>query len=298
MSLKPFQKLKEVQPKKTKKENLREFLMLTLGTLLVAVGVYFFKFPNHFSTGGVSGISIILGSLLPHITPASLMFAINMFLLLLGFLVFGKDFGIKTAYCSTLLSSATWILERIIPMNQPFTDQPLLELCFAVGLPAVGSAILFNIQGSTGGTDVVAMILKKFTHLDIGKALMLSDIVITFSSFAFGIQTGLFSILGLVAKSLMVDMVIENINMCKYLTIITSNPEPICDYIIQVLHRGATTYDAKGAFNHDNKEIILTAMRRGQAVLLRQFVRSVDPKAFVLITNTSEIVGKGFRGVS
>lgn len=284
--------------KENMRKSIKEFLLLTFGTLIVAVGVYFFKFPNHFSTGGVSGISIILGSILPNITPASMMLTINMILLLIGFLVFGRNFGIRTAYCSTLLSVSTWVMERIYPMSQPFTNEPMLELCFAVGLPAVGSAILFNMESSTGGTDIVAMIMKKFTNLDIGKALMFSDMVITFSAFTFGVKTGLFSILGLVMKSLLVDVVIENINMCKYLTIITSNPDPICDYIINKLHRGATTYDAKGAYNHENKEIILTAMSRGQAVLLRRFVKTVDSKAFVLITNTSEIIGKGFRGVN
>ncbi len=198
--------------KENMSKSIKEFLMLTIGTLIVAVGVYFFKFPNKFSTGGVSGISIILGSLLPNITPASLMFTINMILLLIGFIVFGRDFGIRTAYCSALLSSATWILEKIYPMAKPFTDQPMLEICFAVGLPAVGSAILFNMESSTGGTDIVAMILKKFTSLDIGKALMASDMIITFSAFTFGVKTGLFSILGLVMKSLLVDVVIENIN--------------------------------------------------------------------------------------
>lgn len=280
------------------KHGAKDFLLMTLGTLIVAVGVYFFKFPNHFSTGGVSGISIILGSILPNITPASMMLAINVILLVIGFLVFGRNFGMKTTYCSLLLSGSTWILERVCPMAAPFTDEPMLELCFAVGLPAVGAAILFNMESSTGGTDIVAMVLKKFTNLDIGKALMFSDMVITFSAFTFGVKTGLFSILGLIMKSLLVDVVIENINMCKYLTIITSNPDPICDYIINVLHRGATTYDAKGAYNHDNKEIILSAMSRSQAVLLRRYAKSVDPKAFILITNTSEIVGKGFRGVN
>lgn len=284
--------------KQEMQKGTKEFLLLTVGTLIVAAGVYFFKFPNNFSTGGVSGISIILGAFLPHITPATLMLIINMVLLAIGFLVFGRKFGIRTAYCSTLLSFSTWAMEKIYPMNAPFTDEPMLELCFAVGLPAVGSAILFNMDGSTGGTDIVAMIMKKFTNLDIGKALMVSDMIITFSAFTFGIKTGLFSILGLIMKSLLVDVVIENINMCKYLTIITSNPDPICDYIINKLHRGATTHDAKGAYNHDNKEIVLTVMSRRQAVLLRRFVKTVDPKAFVLITNTSEIIGKGFRGVS
>lgn len=199
---------------------------MTGGTVLVAIGLYYFKMPNHFSTGGVSGISIILGALIPGLSTGTINFLINMLLLLLGFLVFGRGFGVKTAYASTLMSSIVWVLERVQPMDAPFTDEPLLELFFAVGLPAVGSAILFNIGASTGGTDIIAMIVKKYSSVDIGKALFISDcfIVIT-ACIVFGMQTGLFSIMGLVLKTQVVDMVIESINLSKFFTVITSNPE-------------------------------------------------------------------------
>ena len=152
------------------KQKLREFLLLNAGTLLVAAGVYFFKFPNHFSTGGVSGLSVVLSPFLPHVSPGTLVFVINMALLLLGFLVFGKGFGLKTAYSSFLMSGVIWLLERLCPLDAPLTSQPLLELCFAVLLPAFGSALLFNMEASTGGTDIVAMLLRKFTDLNIGRA--------------------------------------------------------------------------------------------------------------------------------
>ena len=161
---------------------IRDFLLLTGGTILVAIGLYYFKMPNHFSTGGVSGISIILGALIPGLSTGTINFIINMLLLLLGFLVFGKGFGAKTAYSSILMSGIVWVLERVQPMNAPFTDEPLLELFFAVGLPAVGSAILFNINASTGGTDIIAMIVKKYSSIDIGKALFISDCVIVITA--------------------------------------------------------------------------------------------------------------------
>ena len=277
---------------------IKNFLLITLGTVLTAVGIYFFKFPNNFSTGGVSGISILLGKLVPFLSPAVSMWVINLILLLIGFLFFGRGFGLMTAYCSMLYSFLTWLFEVIYPMTAPFTDQPFLELCFAMMLPAVGSAILFNCNASTGGTDIVAMILKKYTSLDIGKALLVSDALIAFSAcFVFDIRTGLFSLHGLIIKAFVVDSVIESINLCKYFSIVTSCPDAICDYIIREMNRSSTVIDAIGAYSHENRKVILVACRRSEAVRLRQYIKTVDPKAFMFITNTSEIIGKGFRTV-
>ena len=278
--------------------DLKTFLLVNLGTLILSIGVYFFKFPNHFSTGGVSGISILISRVIPFLSPAVTMWAINIVLLVIGFVVLGRGFGFLTAYCSMLFSFLTWLFERVIPMNQPFTDQPFLELCFAMMLPAVGSAILFNCNASSGGTDIVAMILKKYTSVDIGTALMISDALIAFSScFIFGIETGLFSMLGLVIKAVAVDSVIESINLCKYFSIVTAHPEEICAYIIKEMKRSSTIVDAVGAYSHEDRKVILVACKRGEAVKLRSYIRSVDPKAFMFITNTSEIIGKGFRSV-
>ena len=281
------------------RKTAKEWLLLLLGTALTAAGVYFFKFPNNFSTGGVSGISVILGHYFPSATPGDFVMGINMALLLVGFLVFGKGFGIKTAVVSTLMSGIIWVLERVLPMDHPMTSQPLMELIFAVSLPAVGSAILFNLDASTGGTDIVAMVLRKFTSLNIGNALMISDSIITvMACVAFGMETGLFSILGLLMKSLLVDMVLENINTHKYFHIITTHPKEIEEYITRTLKRGATELHGEGAYTHEGRSILLTVMNRRQGILLRRYVRSVDPHAFVLIMNTGDIIGKGFRGTN
>lgn len=276
----------------------KEYLLLTIGTLFIAVGVYFFKFPNHFSTGGVSGLSIILGYYVPGLSAGSFVFIINAALLILGFGVFGRSFGLRTAYASTLLSSVVWVLERVLPLSHPLTTQPLLELVFAVALPAVGSAILFNIEGSSGGTDIIAMILKKYTSLHIGNALFVVDFLITVAAMvAFGVETGLFSVLGLLVKALAVDMVLENIKVNKCFHIITAAPEPILRYIVDKLHRGATVLNGEGAYTHENRTVLLTVVDRSQAVHLRNFAKETDPHCFILITNTGEIIGKGFRGV-
>lgn len=276
----------------------KEYAMLTLGTLLIAIGVYFFKFPNHFSTGGVSGLAVILGHYISNLTPGALVFIINQALLLFGFIVFGRSFGLRTAYCSLLMSGLIWGLEAIFPMENPMTTQPLLELIFSVTFPAIGSAILFNLHSSSGGTDIVAMILKRHTSVDIGKSLFLVDVLIAVAAcITFGMETGLFSMLGLLTKAVLVDMVLENIRIHKAFQIITTVPEPIIDFIVTKLGRGATKIKGEGAYTHENKVIIMTVVNRSQAVKLRRYAKEIDPYCFVLITNTGEIIGKGFRGV-
>ena len=276
---------------------IKEYIYITLGVELVVIGVYFFKFPNHFSIGGVTGLAILLSNILgPAISSGTLVLIINFILLIVGYAVLGKSFGNRTAYGSILMSLSLKLLELLVPMNGPITNEPMLELAFAVILPAVGAAMLFNIGASTGGTDVTAMLLKKYTNADIGKSLLYSDFVLTLFAFVvFDVKTGLLSLLGLFLKSTLVDTVIESMNLNKYFTIICKEPKPICDYILNHLHRSATICDAKGAFSEKEKKLILTVMNRSQAVQLRRFIKQTEPDAFILITNTSEIVGRGFR---
>ena len=285
--------------KKGQKNAVREWLYITAGILILSAGIYFFKFPNHFSTGGVTGIAIVLGHYIPSITPGTLVTIINVLLLLVGFAVLGKSFGIRTVYASLLMSGTLQLLEIVCPMDAPMTTQPLVELMFAVGLPAVGSAILFNLDASSGGTDILAMILRKYTALNIGVALLCSDIVITVSAcFAFGMETGLFSILGLIIKSLFMDLVLDNLMTRKCFQIITSDPDPIEAFIMETLHRGATRLHGEGVYTHEGKTVLLAVVSRHEAVLLRNFIRKQDPAAFMIITSSTEIIGKGFRGVN
>ena len=273
------------------------YLLLTAGILITATGTYFFKFPNNFSTGGVSGLSLILGRIIPSqfFTPSVFMLIINMLLLAVGFIFLGRSFAFSTVYCSMLLSLAMTTLEKICPLAAPLTSQPFLELCFAVLLPAFGSAVLFHLGASSGGTDIIAMILRKFTSMNIGTALMAADSLITIAAlFCFGVETGLYSILGLVMKSFLVDYVADSFRMRKCFQIITNHPEPIVDFIVKGLHRGATLEDVHGAYSHDNKTMIITVLNRTQALALRRYVHANDPHAFMVITASTEIVGKGF----
>ena len=281
-----------------KQSTFKSYLFMTLGAVIMAAGIYFFKFPNNFSTGGVSALSILLVPLLRGVSAGQIMIFFNILLLIVGFLVFGRKFAFKTVYCSMLLSICTRVFEIVLPMEAAFTDQKFLELIFAIGLTAVGSAILFNENASSGGTDIVAMILKKYSSLDIGKALLCSDAILAVASaFVFDIETGMFSVLGLVMKAFVVDNVIDSINLTKCFQIITDKDKEICEFITKDLHRGATVSMCTGAFTHDDKRIIITVLNRPQAVALKQYIKSVDPKAFTVITNSSDILGRGFRTI-
>lgn len=280
------------------KQAITEYFILTIATMFLVVGVYVFKFPNDFSFGGVTGISVVLSAVMP-ISPGSINFVINMAFLVLGFIFLGKETGIKTVYVSVLTSVALSAAEKLFPMSGPLTNQPVLELIYAIVLPAASSAILFNVGASGGGTDIIAMILKKYTKLNIGTALFLVDVLIVLAScLVFDVQTGLFSLCGLLAKSLVVDGVIENINLCKYFTIVCSEPEPICNFITKKLNRSATIYQAEGAYQHNKRYVVMSVMKRSQAVELRNFIHATQPSAFIAITNSSEIIGKGFRGLN
>lgn len=277
-------------------EKIKEYLYCVLGAALVGVGIYFFKLPNHFTIGGVSGISILLSEYF-HIGSAGVIISVlNLVLLVLGILTVGKDCGVKTILGTLVLSGTLLVLERVAPLKGPLTDQPLLELCYAVLLPAIGSAILFQHEGSTGGTDIIALMLKKWTSLNIGTALLLADVLITASSLLFSVKTALFSFLGLFCRSLVVDSVIESINLCKCFNIVTSHPKEISDYIIRELHRSTTVLEAQGGYSGTHTHVILTTMRRAQAIKLRRYLRKMYPETFMMVTNSSEVIGKGFRG--
>ncbi len=280
------------------RKRITDFLLINLGLLLVGIGICLFKVPNHFATGGVSGLAIISTSFFPQIDVGPMMLIINIVLILVGYFFLGSDFGSKTVYSSFALSGIVWLIQKIFPLNKPLTDDMLLELVYSIIFPAVGSAIVFNCNASTGGTDIVAKILSKYTKLNIGKTLLITDFLIALGAGAvFGVKIGLYSVLGLIIKAFMIDFVIEGLNVSKQMTIISSKHQEIRDYIVNQLQRGATIYKAEGAFTHQPETVISTTVSRRQALKLRSYIRSIDSQAFITINNTSETIGKGFRSI-
>ena len=178
-----------------------EYALITASMMLMAAGTYFFKFPNNFSFGGVAGLSTVVSALTSW-SASDFTSIANIVLLFFGFAFLGRDFGFKTVYATLVMSAGLWIFERLCPLTHTITQQPLLELLFAIFLPGIGSAVLFNIGASSGGTDIIAMILKKHTSLNIGTVLMLVDVAAVVSSFfVFGPETGLFSLVGVAART-------------------------------------------------------------------------------------------------
>ena len=238
------------EKKQTIKNTVLYWVIINFGILMLAAGVFLFKGPNNFATGGVSGIAIILSKyitpLVPFLTQSVIMMFINFLLIVIGFIFLGKGCTFKTVYCSLMYTFEMWLMQLLfeylnIPL--PLTDETFLEFLYAMLLTGIGSAILFNCSASSGGTDIIALIIKKYTKINIGKALFMTDLVIASSTFIiFDVKTGLFSILGLFFKAFLVDSVIESIGKSKYVTIITSSPEKITPFILEGIHRSYTSY--------------------------------------------------------
>ena len=276
-------------------DTVKYWLVLNLGTLALAAGVYFFKSPNHFATGGVSGLSIVLAEVIPFLTQSEILMIINGLMLVLGFIFLGRGCTFKTIYCSAVYSLENFLFE-LVPLGGALTDQTFLELVFAILLTGVGSAIIFNCGASSGGTDIVALILKKYTSVHVGRALLITDTLIAASSFfVFDVTAGLFSMLGLFAKAFLIDGVIEDIGKSKYVTIITEHTEDIGAYIIQTMHRDYTSYTAQGGYTGNQKTVLMTVCSRPEARRLRAKVKALDPASFVIVSDATEILGKGFR---
>lgn len=257
---------------------IKKYSILTVGAVVLALANYVFKFPNHFSFGGVAGFAVILSGMFGG-SASTYTFVINMLLLLIAFPILGKE-----------------VAQYVYPIDKPITNQPVLELVFSFMLLAVCSAIFFFMDASSGGTDIIALILKKYTSVSIGMALLLVDFaVVLISFFVYNPTVGLFSFAGFLVKSFFIDSVIESLNLCKYFTIVSDNADTICDYIHKELNHSATIMSAEGSYSHEPKKVIMTVVNRDQALKLRKFVRSVEPHAFMMITNSSEIIGKGFR---
>ena len=281
-----------------KNDRLKYWLKVEAGVLLLTIGVYFFKTPNNFATGGVSGLSLLLARALPLHTQAQYMAAINVILLIIGAVVLGKECSGLTVFCSLQFSALNWLLEVLVPMNKPFTEEPLMELIYAMFLSGIASGILFDCNASSGGTDIIALILRKYSTLDIGRALLVTDMVIVISNFFInGIAAGLYSLLGLFMKTFLIDNIIESMNLCKAFTNVTTKPDEIGRFIMDELRHGVTMYEAKGGYTLGSKSMLLTVCRRADAIRLRRFAKQVDPDSFIIITNSSEIIGRGFREV-
>ena len=275
-------------------DELERYLKMSFAAILMASGTHFFKYPNSFVIGGVEGMSIIASTFVPFSRPQLTLF-INVVLLSIGFFILGKHFALRTGYVAILNSLTALGLDYIVPVSGSLTGNKLLELIFTLLISAFGSAILFNLAASSGGTDIIAMIIKKYSSLEVGKALLCVDSLFTVASiWIFNIEIGLLSILGLLLKGIFVDVIIQSLNTDKLFIIITTKPEIVGNFIRDELNRSATVMNGVGLYRGIHRFVFLAVLSPKEAPLFKRYIKGVDPSAFITIVNTSKIIGKGF----
>lgn len=274
----------------------KEFWYINFGMFLIALDIHLFKTPNHFALGGTSGISIIVRYFFPNSSIGILMFILNLIFLFFGYFILGKKFTVNTLFSSFILSFMVWALDLFFPIVHSLTNQKLMELVYSVFLPGVGNAIVFSYNSTTGGTDILGKIISKLFKIKISVSMLILDFIIAFcTGLVFGIETCLFSILGVCLKSFVLDSVMESIHVFKILVIVSEHSDQIKKFICDDLRRGATIHKAYGAFTEMEHDVITTILSRSQASILQNYIKAVDNKAFISITNSSRIIGNGFE---
>lgn len=268
------------------------FLYLTVGSIIFAVGIYFFRTPNSFIVGGASGLSIILAEMFSSLTMGQFVTVINLICAIIGILVLGKTFSWKTIYCSLIYPIIIMCFEKIVVISSPLTDEPFLELIISVILCGTGAGLVIFAGGSTGGIEIFALISKEKTHFTVGNALMVFNLIIAiFSSTLFGIKACMFSVLGVFFHSIIVDKVIQILNSEKLLMIVTERGEKVCGYINNELVGSATVINAIGSFQSKAKKFIIVVLKPQQASLLKKYIKKIDQNAFVIGMTTFDITG-------
>ncbi|MTI46574.1 YitT family protein [Sporosalibacterium faouarense] len=276
--------------------NIERFILINIGILTMAVGLYYFLIPANLAVGGVTGLAMVINKVFPVIPIGIIMTISNIILFALAFLIIGKEFGGYTIYSSFLLSGVIYLFEVISPMDKPIIDDIMINLIYGIIIQGIGMAIIFYQNSSTGGTDIIAKIINKFTHLDIGKALLSADFIITiFAGLTFGAKLGLYALLGVIINAYVIDNVIAGFSKKMNIMIISDKKEEINQYIIKTINRGTTLYYADGGFSKKKKNIINTVVSRKQYIKIKHYVQNIDPDAFITVGFVHEVLGEGFN---
>lgn len=278
------------------KRKIKEYLLLHLGIIMVSAGLYFFLMPSNLAVGGANGLAIVINNFLPVLPVGIIMIGINLILFVIAFILIGKAFGVKTIYSSFAVSLIIFVLEKLVPVTEPLVGDIALELIFGIIIAGSGMGIVFNQNASTGGTDITAKILHKFFHIDLGKGVFISDILITFlAGFAFGAKLAMYAALGVLINSFVIDYIIEGFNLKKEVTIISEKYEEIKEFIIKELDRGFTAYYGEGGYSEQKRNIIVVVINKREFLKLRAFINKLDARVFLTINNTHEVYGEGFN---
>lgn len=275
----------------------KEYIIITLGIALVAFAIEYFYAPNNIAAGGVTGIAIITNALFPKLSIGIVSLILNGVLFIVAIIFIGGKFGVKTIYASLGLSGVIWGIEKFLnPVA--ITNDLIIATIFGALISALGLALVFNENASTGGTDILAKILNMFFHIEMGKSLLLVDFIITLvSAFVFGVDVALYSMLSIILLGLIVDRVIEGFNVCKSIFIISKNNNEISRYIIDELERGCTFLNGVGAYSGKESNILYAVLSRNQFIKLKKFIKEIDPEAFITVGEVHEVLGEGFNDI-
>lgn len=275
---------------RTKK--IKEYVIITLGTLIVSMAVYFFLLPSNVVVGSLSGLVMVLATFIP-LKISVMTFILNAVLLVVGFLFIGKEFGAKTVYTSLLMPIFLYVFELIFPNNKSLTNGVVLDTICYILVVSVGLALLFNANASSGGLDIVAKLLNKYLHIEIGKAMTLAGMCTAISSiFVYDTKTLVLSILGTYANGIVLDHFIDGFNRRKRICILTEQYKELQNFIVHELHRGVTLYPAIGGYNNEEKIELVTILTRNEYAEVLNYLHSVDENAFVTVSTVNEVIGQ------
>ncbi len=276
---------------------VREYVLTTLGLILTALGLDMFLIPNDIAAGGVSGLSMILSNLIP--LPVGVwMYILNAVLFLIAFLTIGFDFSAKTIYSTFVLNFFVDFFDRWVHIWKYTGEDMILAVFFGDILTAIGMALAFSQNASTGGTDIIARIFNHYIGTSIGATLLAVDFSIgTIAGMVFGMEKGMYAILAIIMNGITIDFVLHGIEMSSEVLIFSEKLDDIARFILEKLERGATIIPAMGAYTGKERRILLTVIRRRELAELIHFIREVDPSSFVVIKEVRQVLGEGFKRI-
>ncbi len=268
---------------------VKEFLVITVATVIVAAAVFFFMLPSHVSVGSGAALAMVLSNFIP-LSVSVITLLMNVGLLIIGFALVGPEFGIKTIYCSILMPIVMGIFEWIFPNFQSITGDPLIDVICYILVVGIGLAILFPQNASSGGLDIVAKIMNKYLHMDMGKAMSIAGIAVALSAaFCYDAKTVVLSVLGTYFGGMIVDNFIFGMDIKRRVCIISPKIDEITQYILHDLHSGATLNEIIGAYDNVTRKEIITIVDKHEFKSLMNYVKQVDPKAFITVYAVSEM---------
>lgn len=268
---------------------IKGFVVITVGVVIVAAAVFFFMLPSHVSVGSGAALAMVLSNFIP--LPVSMItLLLNIVLLIIGFLLVGPEFGGKTVYCAILMPLIMGVFEWLCPNFQSLTQDPLLDVICYILVVGIGLAFLFSCNASSGGLDIVAKIMNKYLHMEIGKAMSISGIAVALTSaLCYDAKTVVLSVLGTYFGGMVVDHFIFGLNIKRRVCVISPKLDEITNFVLHELHSGATINEIIGAYDNTVRREIITIVDKNEYKLLMDYVRKVDPKAFVTVYSVSEM---------